>query len=93
MAEPDSKRAARAGRSAPTPEQEAARVTGNANLRKWRLAQSMDGFQRFRKKYEDAGDRITHVHIKDRKMNNGPNFPFGEGDTDIRGILQMLAYS
>jgi len=192
----------RAGRNAPTPEQEAARIAGNENLRKWRLAQSMDGFQRFRKKYEDSGvlieivkydnidkftddevdycfqvaknlgakaisceiplsqtkrlgafaekhktlvgyhghtninspeafakpeswetafsyskynganidlghftaannvspaafleryhDRITHVHIKDKKMNNGANFPFGQGDTDIRGILQMM---
>jgi hypothetical protein len=194
--------APRGGRNAPTPEQETARVAGNEMLRKWRLAQSMDGFQRFRKKYEDAGvlieivkydnidkftddevdycfqvakalgakaisceiplsqtkrlgsfaekhktlvgyhghtninspeafakpeswetafsysrynganidlghftaannvspaaflenhhDRITHVHIKDKKMNNGPNLPFGEGDTDIRGILQMM---
>jgi len=195
--------AARAGRgAAPTPEQEAARKAANENLRKWRLAQSMDGFKQFRKKYEDAGvliqivkfdnidkftdeevdycfdlskvlgahaisceiplsqtkrlgafaekhkmlvgyhghtnitnpeafgkpeswetafsyskynganidlghfiaannvspaafiekyhERITHVHIKDRKMNNGPNMPFGQGDTPIRDILQMM---
>ena len=29
-------------------------------------------------------DRITHVHVKDRKMNNGPNVPFGQGDTPIK---------
>lgn len=35
-------------------------------------------------------DRITHVHIKDRKMHNGPNFPFGEGDTPIKEVLRMM---
>jgi sugar phosphate isomerase/epimerase len=35
-------------------------------------------------------ERITHVHIKDRKMNNGPNTPFGQGDTAIKDILQMM---
>ena len=39
---------------------------------------------------EKYHDRITHVHIKDRKMQNGPNMPFGQGDTDIKGILQMM---
>lgn len=34
--------------------------------------------------------RITHLHIKDRRRNNGPNAPFGEGDTPIREILQMM---
>jgi hypothetical protein len=34
--------------------------------------------------------RITHLHIKDRKMNNGPNVPFGQGDTPIREVLQLL---
>ena len=192
----------RAGRPALTPEKEANRQTGNEALRKWRLAQSMDGFKNFRKKYEDGGvliqivkfdnidkftddevdycfaiskvlgaraisceiplsrtkrlgafaekhkmmvgyhghtnvtnpeafgkpeswetaftysrynganidlghfvaannvspagfiekyhDRITHVHIKDRKMHDGPNMPFGQGDTPIRDILQMM---
>ena len=28
-------------------------------------------------------DRTTHVHLKDRKFHNGPNTPFGEGDTPI----------
>jgi sugar phosphate isomerase/epimerase len=34
--------------------------------------------------------RITHVHIKDRKMKNGPNVPFGQGDTPIKEVLQLI---
>lgn len=34
--------------------------------------------------------RVTHVHLKDRKANNGPNAPWGEGDTPIKEILQMM---
>lgn len=41
----------------------------------------------FMEKYHD---RITHVHIKDRKLNNGPNTPFGEGDTPIAEVLRLL---
>lgn len=35
-------------------------------------------------------ERITHVHIKDRKANNGGNVPFGEGDTPIKEVLRLL---
>src|ERR1700689_4928627 len=35
-------------------------------------------------------DRITHVHVKDRKLNDGPNVPFGEGDTPIKEVLQLM---
>jgi sugar phosphate isomerase/epimerase len=35
-------------------------------------------------------DRITHLHIKDRKKNDGPNEPFGEGDTPIKQVLTFL---
>jgi hypothetical protein len=35
-------------------------------------------------------DRITHLHIKDRKMHNGPNTTFGEGETPIKEVLQLL---
>ena len=35
-------------------------------------------------------DRITHLHFKDRKKNDGPNEPFGEGDTPIKPVLQVL---
>ena len=34
--------------------------------------------------------RITHLHLKDRRKNNGPNEPFGEGDTPIKEVLQLL---
>jgi|SRR5665213_1704377 len=34
--------------------------------------------------------RITNLHLKDRKRNNGPNMPWGQGDTPIRTVLQLL---
>jgi sugar phosphate isomerase/epimerase len=34
--------------------------------------------------------RITHIHVKDRKMREGPNVPFGEGDTPIKEVLQLI---
>ncbi len=35
-------------------------------------------------------DKITHLHMKDRKKNDGPNEPFGEGDTPIKQVLLLL---
>jgi sugar phosphate isomerase/epimerase len=35
-------------------------------------------------------DRITHVHVKDRKLNGGPNMPFGQGDTPVAEVLRLL---
>ena len=35
-------------------------------------------------------DVITTVHLKDRKRDDGPNVPWGEGDAPIREILTML---
>jgi sugar phosphate isomerase/epimerase len=34
--------------------------------------------------------RITHIHVKDRKLNNGPNVPFGTGDTPIVEVLRLI---
>lgn len=35
-------------------------------------------------------ERITCLHIKDRKKNQGENTPWGQGDTPIREVLQWL---
>ena len=35
-------------------------------------------------------DRITHIHIKDRKAHEGENTPFGLGETPITAVLQTL---
>src|ERR1700682_4251347 len=35
-------------------------------------------------------ERVTHIHVKDRKMHDGPNVPFGQGDTPIKEILQAI---
>lgn len=39
---------------------------------------------------EKHHDRISNVHLRDRKRDNGPNRPFGQGDTPIREILLMI---
>jgi Xylose isomerase-like TIM barrel len=39
---------------------------------------------------EKYHDRVTHIHVKDRKMNNGPNVPFGQGDTPIKETLKLM---
>lgn len=35
-------------------------------------------------------DRIVTLHIKDRKSNHGENMPFGQGETPIKPVLQLL---
>lgn len=39
------------------------------------------------KKY---GDRILNLHLKDRKKNNGENMPWGQGDTPLKEVLQLM---
>ena len=34
--------------------------------------------------------RIMNLHIKDRKKDNGPNTVWGQGDTPIKPVLQLL---
>jgi sugar phosphate isomerase/epimerase len=33
---------------------------------------------------------ITNIHVKDRKKNQGDNTPWGQGDTPIREVLQLI---
>jgi sugar phosphate isomerase/epimerase len=35
-------------------------------------------------------ERITHIHVKDKKIHEGQNFPFGEGDTPIVEVLRLI---
>ena len=39
---------------------------------------------------EKHQDRLLSLHLKDRKENNGPNMPFGEGDTPVALVLQYM---
>lgn len=39
---------------------------------------------------EKHHDRILSLHLKDRKVNNGPNMPFGQGDTPLALVLQLM---
>jgi sugar phosphate isomerase/epimerase len=34
--------------------------------------------------------RITHLHLKDRKKDNGANVPWGQGDTPLKPVLKLL---
>jgi len=35
-------------------------------------------------------DRITHLHVKDRKRDQGPNLQLGAGDTPIRDCATLI---
>ena len=39
---------------------------------------------------EQHHEHITNLHLKDRKKDQGDNMPWGEGDTPIRQVLQLL---
>jgi sugar phosphate isomerase/epimerase len=39
---------------------------------------------------QEHHDRITHLHLKDRKKDHGPAVSWGEGDTPIKQVLQLL---
>jgi sugar phosphate isomerase/epimerase len=38
-------------------------------------------------------ERITHLHMKDRKKDLGPSMPWGQGDTPIKPVLTLLKES
>ena len=35
-------------------------------------------------------DRISYLHLKDRQRNDGANLPWGQGDTPLREVLQLV---
>ena len=35
-------------------------------------------------------DKITNLHLKDRKKGHGDNLPWGQGETPIKEVLQLL---
>ena len=39
---------------------------------------------------QEHHDRITHLHLKDRKKDHGANVPWGQGDTPIKAVLKLL---
>ena len=39
---------------------------------------------------QEHHERITNLHLKDRKKDQGDNLPWGQGDTPIKPVLQLL---
>jgi sugar phosphate isomerase/epimerase len=35
-------------------------------------------------------ERITHIHVKDRRLSDGLNVPFGQGDTPVVEVLRLI---
>ena len=50
------------------------------------VAANADPVALLRRRHAD----ILLLHVKDRKRDNGANLPFGQGDTPIREVLQLL---
>lgn len=50
------------------------------------VAANADPVTLLRRRHDD----ILLLHVKDRRRDNGPNLPFGEGDTPIRETLRLL---
>jgi sugar phosphate isomerase/epimerase len=66
-----------------------ARYNGaNIDIGHWTFAQNASPLEFIARHHE----RIPHIHVKDRRFgtNGGQNVPFGEGDTQIREILQAI---
>ncbi len=40
---------------------------------------------------EKNAKRMVCIHLKDRKKNQGANMPFGEGDTPIKAVLELMS--
>ncbi|HYM22933.1 MAG TPA: TIM barrel protein [Vicinamibacterales bacterium] len=49
-------------------------------------AANFDAMAYIREHHKD----ITNLHLKDRKKNQGDNMPWGQGETPIREVLQLL---
>jgi sugar phosphate isomerase/epimerase len=49
-------------------------------------AANFDAMDYLRRHHAD----ITNLHLKDRKKNQGDNVPWGQGDTPIKEVLQLL---
>lgn len=49
-------------------------------------AANFDAVQYIRENHQ----QITHIHVKDRRKNDGTNEPFGGGDTPIKEVLALL---
>jgi sugar phosphate isomerase/epimerase len=74
-----------------TPESFAKAMEGHSNIRinldiGHFVAANFDPVDYLQKHQE----HIVTLHIKDRKKDQGANVPFGEGDTPIKQVLQLL---
>ena len=59
----------------------------NFDIGNYVAANAEDDPVEFVKKYSS---RIASIHVKDRKLNNGPEMPFGKGDTNLPALFDFL---